>query len=172
VVEKLAGELAAAEAAFRSALQLYLEYGSVGYASSLAAELAGVLVEQGRDEEALQLTEFSERNAAADDKDAQARWRGARGRVLADRELFEDAVRLAQEAAQIASATEWLSLHADSLIDLAVVLRLAGRSGEAVSLINQALRLYERKGNVVGAARSTALLEPGRMRSQRAPTRF
>jgi len=164
-VERLAGEKATAEKAYRSALRLYGERGEVGFASSLASELAGLLLEQGKHAEALRLTEFSERNAAAADMHAQALWRGVRGRVLAGRGLREEAVRLAGEAAQIAAATDWLSLHADRLVDLGIVLRLEERMDEAVSRLEQALRLYERKGNLVGAARSRALLETGQPRS-------
>jgi DNA-binding SARP family transcriptional activator/tetratricopeptide (TPR) repeat protein len=168
VVEKLAGELAAAEAAYRSALRLYGEQGNLGFESTLAAELAAVLVERGRDDEAFRLTELAERNAAADDVHAQTRWRGVRGRVLAGRGLHEDALRLACDATQIASATDWLPLQADGLIDLGIVLRLAGRSDEAISEIERALQLYEGKGNVVGAAHCAALLENGNGRFQSA----
>ena len=79
-------------------------------------------------------------------------------------QCVEEAVRLAGEAAQIAAATDWLSLHADRLVDLGIVLRLEERMDEAVSRLEQALRLYERKGNLVGAARSRALLETGQPR--------
>jgi tetratricopeptide (TPR) repeat protein len=168
VVEKLAGEMAAAEAAYRSALRLYGEQGNLGFESTLAAELAAVLAERGRDDEALRLTELAERNAAADDVHAQTRWRGVRGRVLAGRGLLEDALGLARDATQIASATDWLPLHADSLLDLGIVLRLGGRSDEAISQIERALQLYERKGNVVGAAHCAALLENGNGRFQSA----
>jgi tetratricopeptide (TPR) repeat protein len=173
VVEKLAGELAAAEAAYRSALRLYREHGNVGFESSLAADLAAVLLEQGRNDEALRLTGFSERHAAADDVHAQTRWRGIRGRVLAGRGLLEDGLRLAREATEIAGATDHLPLHADSLVDLAIVLRLAGRTDEGRSQAERALRLYERKGDIVGATRCSALLEDsqiGRPHSGPAPS--
>jgi DNA-binding SARP family transcriptional activator len=159
VVEKLAGELAVAEAAYRSLLQLYGEHGNVGLESSLAADLAAVLLEQGRNDEALRLTEFSERHAAADDVHAQTRWRGVRGRVLAGRGLLEDGLRLGREATEIAGATDHLPLHADSLVDLAIVLRLAGHTDEGRLQAERALRLYERKGDIVGATRCSALLE-------------
>jgi DNA-binding SARP family transcriptional activator/tetratricopeptide (TPR) repeat protein len=172
VVETLAGETAAAEAAYRSALGLYGEQGSLGFESTLAAEFAAVLVERERDDEALRLTERAETNAAADDVHAQTRWRGVRGRVLAGRGLLDDALGLAHEATQIASATDWLPLQADSLVDHGIVLRLAGRSDDAISQIERALQLYERKGHVVGAARCAALLDNGngRFQSAQGPT--
>ena len=46
-----------------------------------------------------------------------------------------------------------------SLLDLAEVLRLAGRPGEAVPPVEQAIDLFDRKGNVVSAERARRLLQ-------------
>jgi hypothetical protein len=43
--------------------------------------------------------------------------------------------------------------------DLAEVLRLAGRSQDSSVELEHALRLYEQKGNLVGAAKTRALLD-------------
>ena len=55
--------------------------------------------------------------------------------------------------------TEFLNLHADALLVLAEVLRLAGRAGEAAAALEEAIELYERKGNVVSAAKARAALD-------------
>ncbi len=44
--------------------------------------------------------------------------------------------------------------HAKALADLAEVLELAGRREEAAAALEQALELYERKGNLVMAERT------------------
>lgn len=44
-----------------------------------------------------------------------------------------------------------LNIHADTLLDLAEVLRAAGRESKARVVTERALGLYERKGNVVSA---------------------
>ena len=56
----------------------------------------------------------------------------------------------------MASETDFLPLHADALADLAEVLRLAGKPEEAETARLEAVRLYERKGNVVRAAAMAA----------------
>ena len=52
---------------------------------------------------------------------------------------------------------------ADALMDLADVHRLDGRTSEAISAIEAAIELFERKGNVASAAHATETL--GRLRS-------
>ena len=49
-----------------------------------------------------------------------------------------------------------LNAHADALLDLAEVLTLAGKDGHAE--LEQALELYERKGNLVMAERTRSRL--------------
>ena len=50
-----------------------------------------------------------------------------------------------------AERTQFLGLHADALLVLAEVLRLAGRPAEAVAALAEAAGLFERKGNAVSA---------------------
>jgi hypothetical protein len=75
----------------------------------------------------------------------------------------ELAVARAREAVDLAETTDGLSLHGDALMDLAGVFSVSGRTSEAISALEAALELYERKGNVVSAARATETL--GRFRS-------
>jgi hypothetical protein len=49
-----------------------------------------------------------------------------------------------------------LNAHGDALLDLGEVLALAGRRDEAAESLKQARTLYERKGNLVMAARVPA----------------
>ena len=60
---------------------------------------------------------------------------------------------------RIAETTDFLDVHGDALATLAEVLRAHSRRREADELLRAALELYERKGNVVSAARSRAALE-------------
>jgi hypothetical protein len=52
----------------------------------------------------------------------------------------------------LGEATDLLTIHADTLFDLAAVLRLAGRH-EAPPVAEDAMRLYQQKGNLVAAER-------------------
>ena len=59
----------------------------------------------------------------------------------------------------MSSETEFLGYHAEALLVLAEVLRLAGRLEEAAGALEEAVALYERKGNVVSAAKARAALD-------------
>ena len=55
--------------------------------------------------------------------------------------------------------TDRVDTQTDALMDLAEVLRVGGRTADAVSIVADALRRYERKEVRPAAARARALLE-------------
>lgn len=122
--------------------------------SSVAALLARTLCARGRYVEAEHYTRVSEDAAGPNDVASQIMWRSTRGKVLAHRGELEAADLLASEAVRFATESDFLNSHADALMDLAEVQQLAGRLEESRASVNQALLLYERKGNVASAARA------------------
>ena len=80
------------------------------------------------------------------------------GKGARTRKEFEEAEALAREAVQIAAETGLILWGADTLMDLADVLRAAGRVDEAIPPIQDALALYEAKGDVVSSAKARAHL--------------
>ncbi|MCI0429261.1 MAG: AAA family ATPase [Rhodospirillales bacterium] len=152
VVELLAGNPAAAERSARAAYRALEEMGERAFRSTMAATLALVILEQGRDEEAEALAEVSARLGAAGDLLTQIRWRRVRARVLARRAEIQAAEALAREALAIAETTDFVNERADALIDLSHVLEESRRCDEAVAAASGAVHLYELKGNVVAAA--------------------
>jgi predicted ATPase len=152
VVEVLAGNPAAAETSMRAAYRTLEEMGERAFRSTIAASLAWVILEQGRDEEAEALAEVSARLGAAGDLLTQIRWRRVRARVLARRAEIQAAEALAREALAIAETTDFTNERADTLIDLSHVLEESRRCDEAVAAASGAVHLYEHKGNVVAAA--------------------
>jgi tetratricopeptide (TPR) repeat protein len=150
-IEMLAGDPVAAERAFRAGFDAAVEFGEQGFQATAAALLAHALVEQGRLEEADRFTMLSEASAAEDDIASQVLWRSARARVLAGSGAAPEGERLAREAIALAEQTDDVNMHADTLVDLAVVLVADGRPDEAADVLDQTIRLYEGKGNVVGA---------------------
>jgi tetratricopeptide (TPR) repeat protein len=78
-------------------------------------------------------------------------WRTTRAKVLARRQHLEEAESLARQAREITEKTDALNSQGLSLTTLAEVLLLAGREKEAAPLLDRALKLFERKGNVVAA---------------------
>ncbi len=150
-IETLAGDHAAAERELRAGFEVVTELGELGFLSTVAALLARCLVEQGRLEEAERFAAVSGEAAAPDDLATQVSLGSSRARILAARGLLADAERAAQEAVELAEATDDLNSRADTLLDQAEVLRLAGSTDRAAASAERALELYEQKGNVVGA---------------------
>ena len=132
--------------------------GETNIRATVLGMLADSLLHQGRDEEAEPFTRVSEELADPHDVDAQIRWRRARARLLARRGDPQTAEHLAREALDLVAATDALNDHASTLLDLAEVLRIAGRAEEASAIVSEAIVLYDRKENRAMAARARRLL--------------
>jgi class 3 adenylate cyclase/tetratricopeptide (TPR) repeat protein len=147
-LEMLAGQPEAAEREFRWGYEMLERMGNLGHLASHAPDLAEALLELGREEEALRLSERTEEIAASDDVDAQVKWRTVQSRILARRGELGHAEAMARKALQIAERTDYLDLHARALMGLAEVLQRAGRREEAAAALDHSLKLLEQKGNV------------------------
>jgi tetratricopeptide (TPR) repeat protein len=158
-IEMLAGDPQAAETALRPACEMLERISDWGHLSSHLPDLGDTVYSQGRYEEALELSLKAERITIEGDVDAEIRWRQLRARSLARMGRHDEALALASEAVRSAADTDYLDLHAKARLALAEVLIQAGRVLEATSALNEALDLQRRKGNVVGAEHTGALLE-------------
>ncbi len=78
--------------------------------------------------------------------------------VLARRSEHEEAVRLAREAVEIAERTDLPNAQGRAWRDLGEVLELAGRTGDAIAALEQALERYERKKNLAMTNRTRGRL--------------
>jgi tetratricopeptide (TPR) repeat protein len=159
IVELLADEPDAAERILRDGYGVVAGLEGTGQLVSVIILLARALVMQGRDEEALELTRECERLAGESQRDAQIKWRAIRAILLAHSQDFEAAERLAADAVALTDGWEQDDSTAEVLADQAHVLRLAGKEDEARRPAEQALALYESKGNLVGARRMKGLLQ-------------
>ncbi|MGH2800123.1 MAG: tetratricopeptide repeat protein, partial [Thermoleophilaceae bacterium] len=159
-VEMLAGDPAAAERELREGLAVLERSDMTGsyFGMGLRDELAQALYAQERYEEAKELCGASEREAARDDIQAQVQWRALRAKLMAREGRADEAEALARAAVALVERTEFLIVHANALMDLGEALRLAGRPSEAISALEDARRLYERKGDRVSAGRAEAAL--------------
>jgi class 3 adenylate cyclase/tetratricopeptide (TPR) repeat protein len=162
--ELLAGHSTAAEQGLRVGYEALERMGEQSYLSTTAAFLARVVFSQGRYDEAERLTRVSADSASDDDRITQAMWRGTRAKVLA-RRRDADAERLARESVALSLETDCLNMQADTLVDLAETLRLLDRRGETAEILEQAIGLYNQKGNVVSATAVGALLGRAARRS-------
>jgi DNA-binding SARP family transcriptional activator len=158
-IELFAGDPAAAERHMRTARDSFIEIGDRWSLSSVSVDLLRPVYEQGHYDDVLSLIEAVDEVPAPADREWQIKRRGVHSRLLAREGRIEEAERLAREGVAIAAESDQLWFHADLLVDLADVLRMAGRPGEAAGAASGALRLYERKGIVPSAARARALVE-------------
>jgi tetratricopeptide (TPR) repeat protein len=159
-IEMLAGRLETTEERLRSGYEALERMGEHAVLATTAADLARVVLEQGRDAEAAALCAASERLAAPEDVATQAMWRGVRARLLAGEGEPARAEALAREAVALIDPTDLLNDRADVLLDLAAVLYRGGRAEEAGRIRERAIALYEAKGNRISAARARAWPAP------------
>lgn len=159
VVEMLAEDSIAAERELRWGYERLHEMREQGALSTVAGLLAQALYVQERYDEAEQFCEISSDAAAPSDVVSQALWRSCLAKVLAKRGNFAEAEDLAREAVGYTEETDFLNESAGALMDLAEILCSAKRQPEAIPSVQQALSLYDRKGNVVSAAKARKLLE-------------
>jgi predicted ATPase/DNA-binding SARP family transcriptional activator len=165
-VETLAGNLDAAEAAWRQGIATLQEIGDVTFVASHEAELADVLYAQGRYDEANEYSERAQERAAGDDVYTQMLWRLARAKILGQQGTSAQAEALAREAVDLASETDALVLIGRVHLALAEVLRIAGRLDDCLVATNAALGLFKRKGDVASAQQTRAFIR--RIESERA----
>jgi class 3 adenylate cyclase/tetratricopeptide (TPR) repeat protein len=156
--ELVAGDPEAAEAVLRRGYDELAEMGEVGWMPTAADLLARALCEQGRYSDAERYWQVAEELSEGELFYHPTIGGGARARILAARGEADAALAVARHAVDVAGATDDLNARADTHIDHADVLRLAGRSGEQASALCDALALYELKGNIAAAARTRAML--------------
>ena len=157
-VELLAGDGAAAEAELRRDYEILQTMGERYLSSTMEGHLAQTTYVLGRIEDARELSELAEASAAEDDPQSQALWRSVRAKALAQHGEFAEARRLAGEAIDSLRRTDGILYQADALIDQAEVLILSGDARGARAALDEALRLYELKGNLVAAEATRAAL--------------
>ena len=160
LLEQLAGEPRRAEAAARAGLALFQEMGATDRSASAAAHLAVALARQDSDEEeVIRYADLAAARTTAYDVDVHVHQLIARAHVLAGRGQLEPAEAAARDAVRLSEDSDDISQRGDALVDLGAVLDRAGRAGEAAAALRDAIALYQRKGNVVSAARAHTSLE-------------
>jgi tetratricopeptide (TPR) repeat protein len=156
MIELLSGDPAAAEREVRPDCELLERIGETFFLSSMATVLARAVREQGRDDEALEVTRLAEKSAAPNDIEAQVQWRCIRAPILARAGALEEAEALMRAAVDMAKQTEAPDLLASSWSELATVLHLRGQQHEARQALDEALRIYDAKGDRMAAQRLRA----------------
>jgi tetratricopeptide (TPR) repeat protein len=158
LIETLAGDVRAAERAWREGCAILTELRDVSFLASHAAELADVLYEQDRYEEAEEQSHVAEEHAAPDDVYTQILWRLPRSKVLARKGDSGRAESLALEAVELATTTDALVIIGRAHLALAEVLGLGGRYRDALAAAHAGLDAFKRKGDVASARRARAVI--------------
>jgi class 3 adenylate cyclase/tetratricopeptide (TPR) repeat protein len=152
-VEVLAGDPAAAERELRPGYETLVRLGVRGGLPTLGALLAEAIYAQGRfedaEEVALSIEELQPEAVMA---------RCVRAKAVARLGRVAEGEDLAREALASIEETEFVLDHAEALLSLAVILRLAGRLVEGESAIERAVRLYRQKESELAVDRASALL--------------
>jgi class 3 adenylate cyclase/tetratricopeptide (TPR) repeat protein len=147
-VELIAGDAESAEHQLRSGYDLLGEVGETGFRSTIATLLGDALLRLRRDDEAMAVLEIADQISAPDDIDPQVRRRAVQAEVVARRGDLDQALTLAQTAADMAAATDFLTLRAESLIALANVLRARDEGDTGAAALREAAELLERREDV------------------------
>jgi hypothetical protein len=118
--------------------------------ATIAAHLGEAVLHQGRLDEAERRSVESEELGASDDLYNEMAWRRLRAKVLAAQGDLVGARELARQAVDSAAGVGFLDDVALAWLDLSRILAAAS-SPEARVAATEALGLFERKGNLVGA---------------------
>jgi class 3 adenylate cyclase/tetratricopeptide (TPR) repeat protein len=121
------------------------------------ARRADLLAEAGRSDELQGVIEQLGSREWAEAMEEVPRLSGL-ARALAAVGRVAEALQASERALKTVESTELLNDHAEVLLRQAAVLRAANRPEEAVTALEEALRLFEQKGNVVWAERTRNLL--------------
>jgi class 3 adenylate cyclase/tetratricopeptide (TPR) repeat protein len=153
-----AGDLEVAERDLRRAVDLLTAIDEKGRLSTIAINLAALLCEEGKEEEAEHFLQVSEESAAGDDWVSQTGIKSVRASLLARRGEFEAAITLAREALADAEGRDNQFWQGQRRVGLAEVLDRAGEVDEAAHLLGEAISLFETKGNLLFAERARRAL--------------
>jgi DNA-binding SARP family transcriptional activator len=123
-----------------------------------AAELACLLALDGDLDRARELALSARARISPEFVVPEVSWRRALAIVAAKEGRFDEAVTLVEEARTRIGATDLLTVRGHVLEDAALVYRLARETRAEATALEEALTLYERKGNVVGAERVRSAL--------------
>lgn len=157
-IEILAGELGAAERTLREQCAYLDAIGDRAHLAVRAAKLAEVLYRQRCFDEAEEWAALSRINAASDDRSAQVILGIVEAKLLARRGAVSEGLELARKTVGVAEATDGLNHIAAACVALAEVLRAAAFKEDAQRALEDAVLLFETKGNSVSATQARGLL--------------
>jgi DNA-binding SARP family transcriptional activator len=153
------------ERELRSAYEQFDAIADQGMLPLVAGRLARTLTETGKLDEAEERARWASQVSGDDDFNQQVAWRQGLALVEARLGRHAEANRLAREAVELTAESDWLNLRAETLEDLATVETAAGNTEDARSALDEAVSLYEQKGNQVARERALRTMDASRPRA-------
>jgi tetratricopeptide (TPR) repeat protein len=153
-IELLAADLPAAEETLREQCAFLERTHDRSHLAVRAAKLAETLYRQDRLDEAEEWASVSRANAASDDRSVQLVLGPVEAKLLARRGAAAEARERAEGIVRLADTTDGLNQTATARLALAEVLRHAGAGDDARRACEEAVQLFERKGNVLAASQA------------------
>jgi class 3 adenylate cyclase/tetratricopeptide (TPR) repeat protein len=162
-VESLAGAHETAEARYRQSLGVLRGTPHAVDTRGTEVAIARELFAQGKVDAARAALDRVERQEPGAAGGLRARLGAAalRGRIASAQGRHDEAVTRATEARELCTASDDPCLTGETLFDLAVVLRAAGRPAQATAEAIEALRRFEDKGASLPAGRVRSWLAAG-----------
>jgi class 3 adenylate cyclase/tetratricopeptide (TPR) repeat protein len=154
IVERLAGDATAAAALGAEGCRMLEKLEEQSFLSTAAGLLAQSLYDLGQLEEADAWADRAAELGSSEDAFTQMLWRPVKAKLAVRRGEHAGGERLARETVAISETTEDPTGQGDAYTELAEVLVLLEKRDEATAALEQALERYERKGNLVMAART------------------
>jgi hypothetical protein len=148
------------EAALREAYALFEQRGNNVNLAETAMDLADASVRKGSLDEAEHFCNVVARLSATDDVANESRRSALRARIRAARGDLAGAKEEAERAVELTTGIDYPEWTADAWLMLATVRRAGGDTEDQAAAL-EALRLYEQKGNLVGAGWVRAFLAEG-----------
>jgi class 3 adenylate cyclase/tetratricopeptide (TPR) repeat protein len=152
------GDLQHGEAALREAYERLERSGNHAHLSTIAIDLGEAIVRRGDLDEAEQLCRVGEELSASDDVFNETKLAAVRARIGAAQGDLDAAESLARRAADLAAGADFIESAADAWLTLATILRARGDPEDKAAAL-ESLRLYETKGNLVGAGWAQSFLQ-------------
>jgi tetratricopeptide (TPR) repeat protein len=138
--------------------RMLLELGGISYASTQALLLARAHYLCGQVAESERFLAEGRELSDPEDTINDVLGDGLAARLAADRGELEEAERFGRSSIEAAARTDYLVMQGDAYVDLAYVLRAAGKRPEARSSLEEALARFRAKGDVVSTAKTERLL--------------
>jgi tetratricopeptide (TPR) repeat protein len=154
LIGRYCGDPAAVARALLPATDELRELGETALLSVEIGELADAYYELERFDDAEAAIGESERLAQPADLYPQVTWRRVRAKLLARQGEGDEALRLVNEAIDLARAVDALEVLGDAYRDLAEVERVLGHELSAKTALERAVETYDRKGLQPMAVRS------------------